>query len=253
MLIDFEFDQFKNEFKDESNIEIYGSCISKIVNILVDWSINETFNKNAEFKSCKSAIDLIALTNYMFKSIKLRYLIQLGLKQTHIQYLILNFTKFPSVSLVIESISANLKDSSHLFSLEKNDPTYIIDDDEINYRITLNKIYEATIKSCDLVFQNNMKTKRSKYLIIKTHENLSKFLNDKILKQSETNQNVNMAKLKKLTSWVIKTNLKKMKRSLNKTNIMKDVSIKNSARYLKIIIVKLFFYDLILKILNLRL
>ena len=45
-MIDSEFDQFKNEFRNESNIEIYGTFISQIVNILVDWTIYESFNIN---------------------------------------------------------------------------------------------------------------------------------------------------------------------------------------------------------------
>ncbi len=236
-MIDSEFDVFKNEFKDESNIEIYGNFISKIVNILVDWSINESFHVDDKMKSCISAKNLIALINYMFKSIKLRYLIKLGLKQTHIQFLIVNFTKFPSLALIIESISANLNDPSRLFSMETTSSTNIIDDEEINFRMIANKVYEILIKCCDLVFQNNFKTKKSKYLIIKTHENLSKFFKDKFSKQSETSKKNNLVKLKKLTFFVIRTNLKRLKRSLNRINIMKNVSIRNSGYYLRIIIV----------------
>jgi hypothetical protein len=236
-LIDSEFDQFKNEFRNESNIEIYGTFISKIVNILVDWTIYESFNINEKTKLCKSATNLLALINYMFKTIKLKYLIRLGLKETHIQFLILNYADSLSISLIIESISANLTNPSNLFSLEMTNPTNVMDDTEIYFKIIANNVYETLVKSCDLIFGKNKKTKRSKYLIIKIHENLSNFFKEVLLKQAEANKNVNLTKLKKLTLLMIKINLKNLKRSLNRINIMKNGSIRNSAYYLRIILV----------------
>lgn len=87
---------------------MYGQMLIKLIPLLTDLGINESFYSGQEMESLDEKSDFqyhfLALTNYVLKSVELKSIVSLGMKPKHLQFLIIHFTNSIMIPEVTNSI-----------------------------------------------------------------------------------------------------------------------------------------------------
>jgi hypothetical protein len=102
-LVDIDFDEELNEFRNKSVINLYGSIFAQLKEHIIDVALEETFLIDDEesdedveaMEKAQTQAKSMSLLRYMFKTVSLTSLFKMGFKHRHLQFIIINFIGSP--------------------------------------------------------------------------------------------------------------------------------------------------------------
>ena len=95
-LADMDYTEEAFDFTNATDKQIYGRTFVQIIPKLGDVVIDESFycDENDDSADISDFQDhLLSLIRYIFKTVSVRSLVKLGLKQKHFQFIIVNFCR----------------------------------------------------------------------------------------------------------------------------------------------------------------
>ena len=90
-LLDADYNHKKKCFLYPSLLPMYGKILLRLIPLLSDLAIDESFYCTKGIPSSEFQCHFLALTNFAIKTIELKSLLSLGMKPKHLQFLIIHF------------------------------------------------------------------------------------------------------------------------------------------------------------------
>lgn len=97
-LIELDYDEKNFSFKSKVVTNIYETILSRLIHVITDLSIEQSFYVDDESEEEDESLILfqeeaLSLLKYILKCIRLKPLFKMGYSYRHIQFLIINFTQ----------------------------------------------------------------------------------------------------------------------------------------------------------------
>ena len=237
--VSLEFDEDKLDFVNPVSKILYGQAFYSIIPKLSDLIVKESLYKNENFaKKTQKDYDyqniVLSIVRFNLKTVSIKSLIKVGLKETNLEFLLLNFCQSRLLPKIIEAFSSNLKDSSLLFK-SNNEKICENNAEKFYDENTVINLYTLTVNSNALLYKYHRNHVDSLNVMKKIHENLSIYVKNYI----ETTQDSDLKNTsRKLSYNIVKNFTKRLNKETNlKYRFYKHTLIVNYITVIGVIIV----------------